>query len=137
VANADLAFIDSCVLLDVFNDDEHWCDWSTNALYEASQKYRLVINTIVFTEIAFNFSSCKTLQDTLQQLNIDILDIPIDAAFDTSRVFKKYRKRGGDKKTPMPDFYIGAHATNQKALLITREISRYKSYYPQLQLIAP
>ncbi|MBL4827029.1 MAG: type II toxin-antitoxin system VapC family toxin [Spongiibacteraceae bacterium] len=121
----------------MFNDDEHWYEWSANTLYEASKKYKLTINTIVFTEIAFNFDSSQVLQTTLHQLNISVVDIPLDAAFKTSRVFKKYRKNGGDKKTAMPDFYIGAQAWHQQGILITRDVSRYKSYFPQLKLITP
>ena len=135
--NDSVVFIDSCVLLDVFNDDGDWCEWSAGILYESSKAHKLVVNTIIFTEIAFNFDSCETLRNTLKQLAIDTLTIPVDVAFNTSRAFKQYRKRGGDKKTPMADFYIGAHATYMQAPLITRDISRFKSYFPQVKLIAP
>ena len=135
--NTKLAFVDACVLLDIFNDDEHWAQWSSAALFQASKDYTLAINNIISTEIAFNFDSSSALLNTLEQLNIIVLDIPIDAAFNTSRAFIQYKKRGGDKKTPMPDFYIGAHAYHMKAYLITRDTARFKSYFPKLRLITP
>lgn len=129
--------VDSCVLLDIFNDDDHWYAWSSNILFEMSKKYNLVINTIIFTEIAFNFDTCEQLEETLKQLDIQMLDIPRAAAFNVSQLFKKYRKNKGNKKTPMPDFYIGAHASYLGAPLITRDIARFKTYQPNIQLISP
>lgn len=129
--------VDSCVLLDIFNEDELWCDWSVQMLGELSKKHRLVINPIIFTEIAFNFDSQELLEDTLSQLNIAIYDIPLDAAFKVSRTFKEYRRRKGTKTSPMPDFYIGAHAETLGASVITRDSNRFKSYYPDVHLYTP
>jgi len=137
VDNRDYVFVDSCILLDIFNADESWGEWSANTLHKLSDKYQLVVNIIVFTEISFNFTSSSKLKDTLELLNIDILDIPLDAAFNVSRTFKKYRKNKGDKKAPMPDFYIGEHAKALGAPLVTRDIARFKTYQPKLKLITP
>ena len=129
--------VDSYVLLDIFNDDDHWYAWSSNILFEMSKEYNLVINTIIFTEIAFNFDTCEQLEETLKQLGIHTLDIPRVAAFNVSQLFKKYRKNKGNKKTPMPDFYIGAHASFLDVPLITRDIARFKTYQPDIKLISP
>lgn len=132
-----LALIDSCVLLDIFNDDPKWFDWSSNILYEISKDYDLVINIVIFTEISLNFDSVGKLERTLSQLNIEIDNIPNHAGFQVGRVFMKYRKNKGNRKTPMPDFYIGAHASTLNAPLVTRDTSRFNTYYPEVKLISP
>lgn len=129
--------IDSCVLLDIFNDDECWYAWSSNILFKMSKEYKLVINTVIFTEISFNFNTCAQLEKTLLQLDIQTLDIPLEAAFNVSRIFKKYRANKGSKKAPMPDFYIGAHASYLGVPLITRDTARFKTYQPNIKLISP
>lgn len=131
------ALVDSCVLLDIFNDDDRWYAWSSNILFEMSKDHNLVINTIIFTEIAFNFDTYEQLEETLRQLDIQTLSIPLEAAFNVSRIFKKYRKNHGSRKTPMPDFYIGAHASYLDAPLITRDIARFKTYQADIRLIVP
>ena len=137
MANKEQAFVDSCVLLDVFNDDPDWCDWSSSVLFKMSKDYNLIINIIVFTEIVFNFRSSKELENQLELLSIKIIEIPTEVAFNVSRTFKRYRKNKGDKKTLMPDFYIGEHAKHLGLPLITRDTARFKTYQPTLQLISP
>lgn len=130
-------FVDSCVLLDIFNDDDSWCDWSSKTLFNLSKDNQLAINIIIFTEIAFNFDSPNKLTKVLELLAIEILDIPVEVGFNVSRVFKKYRKNKGDKKSPMPDFYIGEHANHLKIPLVTRDLARFKTYQPKLKIISP
>ncbi len=132
-----LVFVDSCVLLDIFNADKTWATWSSNTLNKLSAAHQLVINIIVFTEIAFNFESSSQLEQTLKLLNIKILDIPLGSAFNVSATFKKYRKNKGGMKSPMPDFYIGEHAKSLDVPLVTRDITRFKTYQPTLKLITP
>ena len=130
-------FVDSCVLLDVFNKDKKWGEWAVEKLNELSSEHQLVINTIVFTEVAMNFESFEKLRQTLLHLNIVVLDIPLESAFNVSRTFKKYRKNKGQKKSPMPDFYIGEHALSIGAALITRDTAKFRTYQPKLELIVP
>ena len=137
MGNKKYVFIDSCVLLDIFNADRTWGNWSSNILHSLSNENQLVINIIVFTEIAFNFDSSDKLMNTLELLNIQVLDIPFNAAFNVSRIFKSYRKNKGDKKSPMPDFYIGEHAKTLGVPLVTRDTARFKTYQPNLKLITP
>ena len=129
--------VDACVLLDIFNDDPKWYAWSSETLFECSKKSQPAINIIIFTEVAFNFDSSHHLEQTLGGLGIEILAIPYEAAFSVSRAFKQYRQNKGDRKTPMLDFYIGAHALNLAASLITRDTARFTTYFPDLQLITP
>jgi hypothetical protein len=137
VAKKQQAFVDSCVLLDIFNDDDDWYEWSSSTLSTLSQDHELVINIIVFTEVAFNFNSHARLEKELALLGISILDIPTEVAFNVSRTFKQYRKNKVDKRSPMPDFYIGEHAKHLGVPLVTRDTARYKTYQPKLKLIAP
>ncbi len=131
------ALVDSCVLLDVFNDDENWFEWSSATLFKMTSEYELVINIIVFTEIAINFKTHRQLENELGLLGIKILGIPTEVAFNVSRSFRQYRKNKGNKKSPMPDFYIGEHARHLGIPLITRDTARYKTYQPQLKLVCP
>jgi len=137
VTKSKQALVDSCVLLDVFNDDKDWFEWSSATLFKMASEYELVINIIVFTEIAFNFNSHKQLENELELLGIKILEIPTEVAFSVSRTFKQYRNNKGNKKSPMPDFYIGEHAKHLGIPLITRDTARYKTYQPQLKLVCP
>lgn len=137
MAEASEVLVDSCVLLDIFNDDKNWYQWSADTLYALSKDHALIINAIIFTEIAFNFDTSEELEQALTELNIGIQPIPIKAAFNVSRVYKQYRKNKGDKKSPMPDFYIGEHAKHLNIPLVTRDTARYKTYQPDLVLITP
>jgi len=134
---SNLALVDSCVLLDVFNDDPNWFEWSSNTLYEISRDYELAINIIIFTEVSLNFSSVGQLENTLTQLAIGLQDIPAEAGFRVGRIFRKYRKNRGERKVPMPGFYIGAHASVLNVPLVTRDVSRFKTYFPEVKLISP
>ncbi|MEO0444196.1 MAG: type II toxin-antitoxin system VapC family toxin [Pseudomonadota bacterium] len=129
--------VDSCVLLDIFNDDPNWYDWSADTLYSLSSDHQLIINTIIFTEVAFNFDNAETLEKALKSLGITIEGIPLPAAFNVSQVFRQYRKNKGGKKSPMPDFYIGEHAQHLNIPLVTRDTARFKTYQPNLTLITP
>lgn len=131
------AFVDACVLLDIFNEDERFCEWSIQSLNEFLKTHELVINTIIFSEISLNFESCDLLVEILSKLNIGILDIPLPVAFKVSRTFKQYKRNKGEKRSAMPDFYFGAHATFLGAPIITRDTARYKTYFPDLTLITP
>lgn len=133
----DKVFVDACVLLDIFNEDENFCDWSIQTLNTLTKTHQLVINPIIFTEVSLNFDSCDELSKVLARLNIEILDIPLQAAFHVSRVFKQYKKNKGDKKSPMPDFYIGAHAQFLGTAIVTRDTARFKTYYCDVELITP
>ena len=129
--------VDSCVLLDIFNDDPNWYKWSADTLYNLSNDHQFIINTIIFTEVAYNFDNAEVLEKTLKELSINIESIPLPAAFNVSRVFRQYRQNKGDKKSPMPDFYIGEHARYLNIPLVTRDTARFKTYQPNLTLITP
>jgi len=130
-------FIDSCVLLDLFTDDEDWGEWSQNILEKYSQTNTLYINSIVYTEVSIGFKKIEELEKAISELNIKVLEIPREALFLTGKAYLKYRKNTGTKNSPLPDFFIGAHVSVEKFNLITRDTSKYKTYFPQVKLIHP
>ena len=130
-------FVDSCVLLDLFTDDPNWADWSENILDKYSQTNTLYINSIVYTELSVGFEKIEELEAALAELEIKVLEIPREALFLTGKVFLQYRRNKGTKNSPLPDFFIGAHAIVAQFDLITRDSAKYTTYYPQLKLIDP
>jgi len=130
-------FVDSCVLLDLFTNDSNRADWSENILDRYSQTNTLYINSIVYTEVSIGFNKIEEVENAINELGIKVLEIPREALFLTGKVFLKYRKNKGSKNLPLPDFFIGAHATVSKFELITRDPAKYKAYCPQLTLIQP
>ncbi|MDQ6962215.1 MAG: PIN domain-containing protein [Mariprofundaceae bacterium] len=130
-------FIDSCVLLDLFTDDKNWADWSERTLEKYSQTNTLYINSIVYTEISIGFESIEEVERVIEALGIKVLEMPREALFLTGKVFLSYRKNKGTKTSPLPDFFIGAHASVSKLKLITRDVSKYRTYFPQVPLVHP
>ena len=130
-------FIDSCVLLDLFTDDPNWAEWSENILEKYSQTNTLYINSMVYTEISIGFKKIEEVEHAIEALDIKVLEIPREALFLTGKAFLKYRKNKGTKTSPLPDFFIGAHVTIADFDLITRDTSKYKTYFPQARLIHP
>lgn len=129
--------IDSCVLLDLFTDDPNWAEWSENILEQYSQTNTLYINSMVYTEISIGFEKVEEIEKAIVELDIKVLEIPREALFLTGKIFLRYRKNKGTKTSPLPDFFIGAHAAVSKFDLITRDTSKYKTYFPQVRLIHP
>ena len=129
--------IDANVLLDVFTEDERWLAWSVEALERAADRYRLVINPVIYSEVSIRFSRIEALDAALPKTSFDREGIPYEAAFLAGKAFLAYRRRGGAKLSPLPYFFIGAHAAVAGYLLMTRDAARYRSYFPKLPLIAP
>ena len=130
-------FIDSCVLLDLFTNDPKWAEWSENILEQYSHTNTLYINSIVYTEVSIGFNKIEELEIAISELDIKVLEIPREALFLTGKTFLKYRKNKGTKNSPLPDFFIGAHASVSNFNLVTRDIDKYKTYFPQVKLINP
>ena len=129
--------VDSNVLLDVITGDEKWLDWSAAALARAADTSRLVINPIVYAEVAARFERIEDLEDALPGDCYERRALPWEAAFHAGQCFVKYRRRGGSRRSPMPDFYIGAHAVIEGLTLLTRDAKRYRRYFPTLRIVAP
>lgn len=127
--------VDSNVLLDVITEDRTNL-WSVGALADAADRFRLVINPVIYAEISIRYSRIEDLDAALPP-TIEREPIPYDAAFLAGKAFLDYRRRKGSKLSPLPDFFIGAHAAVAGYRLLTRDSSRYRAYFPKVQLIAP
>ena len=128
--------VDSNVLLDVFTEDPAWGAWSESRLADAFDAGQVVINPIVYAEISVAFERIESLDAVLpQQLGREAL--PWEAAFLAGKCFVDYRRRGGTRRSPLPDFYIGAHAAVTGRALLTRDANRYRTLLPRLTLICP
>ena len=129
--------LDSNVLLDVLTEDPAWFEWSSRALEECAQDHILVINPIIYAEVSIGFDRMEDLDAALPENLIERRPIPLEAAFLAGKCFLKYRGRSGQKQSTLPDFFIGAHAAVEKMTLLTRDASRYRTYFPRLRLICP
>ncbi len=129
--------VDSNVLLDVLTEDPRWYRWSAAALARCAEESNLVINPIVYAEVSIRFETVEELDDVFAPDFFERSPLPWDAAFLAGKRFLEYRRRGGRKETPLPDFYIGAHAAVAGIALLTRDATRYRTYFPSLRLIAP
>ena len=128
-----MILVDSNIIIDILTDDKNWAEWSLDTLN--SQKTALVINPIIYGEISIKIDSIELLDEALASFKR--LDIPYAAAFLAGKAFLSYRKKEGNKVSPLPDFFIGAHASILNIPLITRDIRRYKTYFPKIKLIHP
>jgi hypothetical protein len=129
--------VDSNVILDVATNDPNWEKWSSAALEKAANESILVINPIIYAEVSVGFSRKEDLEYALPS-DIFLRDkLPYEAAFLAGKCFLDYRRRTGTKTSPLPDFYIGAHAVVAEFRLLTRDATRYKTYFPKLNLIKP
>ena len=117
--------------------DERWYTWSTTALAAAADASRLVVNPVIYAEISVRFSRIEDLDEAMPRPLFEREPIPFAAAFLAGKVFVAYRRRGGVKRSPLPDFFIGAHAALANYRLLTRDAGRYRRDFPTLDLIAP
>jgi len=129
--------VDSNVLLDIFTEDPIWFEWSAETLSFHAERDVLAINPIIYAEVSVRFAKIEELDAALPSSDFDRLPLPWEAAFLTGRCFSSYRSRGGERRSPLPDFYIGAHASIEGLTLLTRHASRYRTYFPKLALICP
>lgn len=129
--------VDSNVLVDVLSRDAQWLSWSVEALATAADRGPVVINPIVYAEVSTGFTSIEDLDKALPQDDFVRVPLPWSAAFLAGKSFLNYRKRGGAKRSPLPDFYIGAHAAVSKFALLTRDATRYRTYFPTVELVVP
>ncbi len=129
--------IDGNVLLDLMTEDPRWFSWSAAAVESAADSFRLVINAIIYAEVSVRYSRIEDLDAALPKGMFEREAIPYEAAFLAGKSFLAYQRRGGTKRSPLPDFFIGAHAAIAGYRLLTRDAARYRTYFPRLPLIAP
>jgi predicted nucleic acid-binding protein len=129
--------VDSNILIDLLTVNSEWFEWSSTALAQAAEDGLLVINPLIYAEVSIRFQRIEDLDDALPPDDFIRTPLPWSAAFLAGKSFLDYRRRGGTKTAPLPDFYIGAHAAVAKFKLLTRGVARYRTYFPTVELIAP
>lgn len=128
---------DSNVLLDIITADPVWLDWSTEQFRAAAKEGAVLLNPIIYAELAPAFDSQAALDRWLRPTIFNRLRLPFEAGYRAGQAFMAYRERGGTRRSPLPDFYIGAHAEFSGLTLVTRDSTRYRTYFPKLNLISP
>jgi hypothetical protein len=129
--------VDSNVLLDVATNDPTWGEWSARVLAEVAEHASLTINPIVYAEVSIGYTTIEALEAAIPAALYRREPLPREAAFLAGKCFVQYRRRGGLRHSPLPDFYIGAHAAIGRLALLTRDAARYRSYFPGVEIIAP
>ncbi|HOD82532.1 MAG: hypothetical protein BWX88_04470 [Planctomycetes bacterium ADurb.Bin126] len=129
--------VDSCVLLDLFTNDPQWVSWSSSALANQADQGSLIINPFIYAEISIRFARIEVLEAVLTSATIECHPLPKEAAFLAGKCYLRYRRQGGAKTAPLPDFFIGAHAAVAGLPLLTRDPRRFAKYFPSVRLISP
>ena len=129
--------VDSNVILDVFTDDPLWGDWSESMLDRYSVSHSIYINPIIYSEISIGFARIEELEEIIGNSGFQMRRIPREALFLAGKVFLQYRRAKGFKRSPLPDFYIGAHAAVEGMALLSRDVPRFQTYFPSIEVICP
>ncbi|TCI00111.1 PIN domain-containing protein [Roseococcus sp. SYP-B2431] len=132
-----MTFVDTNILLDIIQGRSEWTEWSRQRLNERVALGPLVINDIVFSEVSVSFRHLDELDQFLQAAGIEVQRTPREGLALAAQAHLQYRRRGGSRIGVLPDFFIGAHAAIRRMPLLTRDAARYRSYFPDLMLIAP
>jgi predicted nucleic acid-binding protein len=132
-----MVLVDTNVLLDVLENDSKWATWSQDQLDTAATTDTLAINPIIYSELSMAFARIEELDTVIDEASLNIETIPREALFLAGKVFLTYRKSRGTKHNVLPDFFIGAHAAVMQWPILTRDVGRYRTYFPTVQLIAP
>lgn len=129
--------IDSNVLIDLAGQRNQWSEWSATAVKSAARRGPLVINPVIYAEVSIAFQKPEELDAALPEEVFRREDLPLSAAFHAGKAFLAYRRRDGTRASPLPDFYIGAHAAVAGYRLLSRDKGRYGTYFPTVTLISP
>jgi predicted nucleic acid-binding protein len=129
--------VDSNVLLDIFTEDSGWFDWSAGAVERCAEESLLVVNPIIYAEVSVRFARIEDLEDALPAAAFRRDPLPWEAGFLAGKCYVDYRRRGGGRRSPLPDFYIGAHAAVAELRLLTRDAARYRTYFPTIDILSP
>lgn len=132
-----MLLVDTNVLVDILQDDPQWAEWSIGQMRAQAALHALVINPVIYAEMSLSFSTIEALDDVVQTLALDLREIPRPALFLAAKAYAQYRRRGGSKTQVLPDFFIGAHAAVEGWTLLTRDASRFRTYFPSVAVLAP
>jgi predicted nucleic acid-binding protein len=132
-----MVLVDTNVLLDVLEDDSEWAPWSQDQLDAAAATDTLAINPIIYSELSMAFARIEELDAVIEDVSVKVETIPKEALFLAGKVFLTYRKARGTKHNVLPDFFIGAHAAVMQWPILTRDVGRYRTNFPSVELITP
>jgi len=132
-----MILVDSCVLIDVFNDDPKWSGWSSRQLDEWSVRGSLLINPVIYAEVAAAFDTIESLNAVMDRAQLELRELPREALYLAGHAHLRYRHRGGTRTGVLSDFFIGAHASVLGVPVLTRDAARYGAYFRRLRLISP
>jgi predicted nucleic acid-binding protein len=132
-----MLLVDTNVLVDVLQNDPQWAEWSIAQLRAQAQLHELAINPVIYAELSLSFSTFEALDRVVATMELALREVPRPALFLAGKAYLQYRRRGGGKAQVLPDFFIGAHAAVEGWPLLTRDASRFRTYYPSLNVIAP
>lgn len=132
-----LTLVDSNIILDIVTENPQWYAWSSGSLAKFGDDGGVAINPLIYAESSAKYESIEDFEFAISLMNFQRLSLPWEAAFIAAKCHLKYKKSGGAKTSPLPDFYIGAHAAVSGLQLLTRDAKRYKNYFPKLKIIAP
>jgi predicted nucleic acid-binding protein len=132
-----MLLVDTNVLIDVVQHDPQWAPWSLAQVRAQSQVHALVINPVIYAELSLSFTTLEALDRVVDGLGLALREVPRPALFLAAKAYAQYRQRGGSKTQVLPDFFIGAHAAVEGWPLLTRDATRYKTYFPDLAVLAP
>ena len=132
-----MVLVDANVLLDILTDDPKWRIWSEEKLLTVIETDQAGVNPIIYAELGAAYRTAPELDRALSDWPVQRLPLPYEAAFPAAQAFLRYRRKGGQRRSPLPDFYIGAHAAAAGLTLLTRHTPRYRAYFPTVRLISP
>ncbi len=132
-----MILVDSNVFVDLWTANQAWGEWSAGALERAADRGAIGIDPIIYAELCLGFERVADLDEALSSARVRRLPLPYSAAWHAARAFAAYRRRGGQRSAPLPDFFIGAHAQVEGLTLLTRDAARYRTYFPEVEIIAP
>ena len=132
-----MILVDTNVLIDIASNDPAWSDWSLAQMEAASIHEAVAINDVVYAELSVRYASIEALDEFVALAGVEVVAIPRPALVLAGKVFTDYRRAGGTRNGVLPDFFIGAHAATAGVALLTRDVGRYRTYFPTLELIAP
>ena len=133
-----MVLVDTNVLMDVATRDPVWFTWSSSRLAKIVNARTAAINPVIYTELLPFYASARELDLKLVTTgDFRRLPLPFSVTVAASRAFREHRKAGGQRTSPLPDFFIGAHAEAEGMTLLTRDATRYRTYFPKVKLIRP
>ena len=134
-----MILVDTNVLLDVVEDDPTWADWSQRQLDAASLRGPICINPVIYAELSMAFARIEELESVVSDGGLEVEEVPREALFLAGKVFLQYRQRSRNvvKRNVLPDFFIGAHAAVRGMPILTRDVGRYRTYFPTVELVTP